>query len=60
MGQVAQNFQALLNDAVAFAAFYIRNKPNTTAIVFIFRVIKPLAGWQAALIHVQPLSCFFQ
>ena len=59
MSQVAENLQSLFNNAVALISFYVRYKSNTTVVVLISGVIKTLTGWQAALIHIQPLSYFF-
>ena len=45
--EIFENLQTLFNDRVAFIAFDVRNKTDTTGVVFICRRIKALRFGQA-------------
>jgi hypothetical protein len=44
MGQVAKYFNATLDDRVAFTAFDVGDKTDTTVVVFVGWIVKALCG----------------
>jgi hypothetical protein len=51
--QVLQYAQALPDDFMALASLHVGDKPDTTGIVFVCRVIQALSGWQCSVLHLE-------
>jgi hypothetical protein len=55
--QVLQYAQALPDDFMALASLEVGDKPDTTGIVFVGRVIQALSRWQCSMLHWNDSLC---
>jgi hypothetical protein len=54
MGDVPENLQTLLEDAVSLAAFDMRDEADTTCVVLVGWIVQTLADWHGRMAHVAP------